>query len=867
MKVNLVKDTIDEKDISSLIEWLKTNPKLTKGDNTIEFEREWSEYTGVKYSVYVNSGSSANLAMAQALNVSGRLLNKVIIAPAVSWVTTITPFMQLGYDVKLVDCDRDTLGPDINHLKKLIEKYNPSVLILVHVLGFPSKMKDIIELCEQHNIILLEDSCESVGSTYDGIKTGAFGTMSSFSFFFGHHLSVSPYTQIPYLDINGIFNIDNIEYIYNKYGNEINKIKVLSFDKNYNIIYNSPYDIIKHKIENKKILKLKLFNNRQVDITEDHCVFSYDKKDFKIIEKKGNEIKKGDYVLVTSKIIQPEIKDELNFIDFCKNIKDKFFVINYDIVDVNNLKFKWRSKENRQKDNWKKRKVLPIEFLKNNTSDLKIALKNTPRFKYIPTKYKITNDLCRLIGYFLAEGSYGGGGLNFSFNINEIEYINDVKNIVKNIFNLDVYNNINENMNSCNIQVYSSTLKIFFKDFLNIKIGASNKRVPNFIYHSNESCKISFLYGYFCGDGSQTDTRINVTSVSKYLISDISYLFNMFGLNGSIVESHQKQRNIKNKKIKKLKIQYKFTLNNIKLFDGYLKLDENEKMKFSHPHKRLSFPMEHYNKKLNKNVNYKCIDHIKYFENDNLNKFINSDLMLLKVLDSIEIIPDYEYVYDFCVKDLENFIGGNQPVCLHNSTIEGGMVSTNDFNLYNILKSIRAHGWDRDLDEPFKTNLKNKYDINEFKDLYTFYYPGFNLRSTDLQAFIGTLQMEKINDIVKIRNRNYNLYHNNIKNDYWKINPTENSFISNFAYPIITPKIKELIKALKENEIETRPLICGSIANQPFWEDEHGKYFGKYKEHKMAEEVDKFGLYLPNNADMTEDEVLFVCDIVNKVLN
>jgi dTDP-4-amino-4,6-dideoxygalactose transaminase/intein/homing endonuclease len=851
--ISLVKDTIDKQDINDLISWLNENPRLTKGEKTIEFEKIWSEYTGVKYSVYVNSGSSANLAMAYALQVSGHLRNKVVLAPAVSWVTTVSPFIQLGYNVKLFDCDKDTLGPDIEDLKRLIKKHKPSVMIFVHVLGFPSKMKEIQELCKKYDVVLLEDSCESIGSTYDNKKTGSFGLMSSFSFYFGHHLSVSPYTQIPYLDENNIFNIDNIESIYNEYNMNINKIKILSFDKDYNTIYNQPYNIIKHKIENKKILRLKLFTNRQVDITEDHCVFSYDKNDFKIIEKKGNEIKKGDYILVPSKLPHPELLNELNFIDFCKKTKDKFFVINYDIQDVNNLKFKWDSKENRQKDNWKKRKVLPLEFLKKETTDLKIALKNTPKSKYISTKYKITNDLCRLIGYFIAEGSYGDGGLNFSFNTNEIEYINDVKNIIKNIFNLDVFNSIIEEKNSCTIQIYSTTLRIFFEEFLNIKIGASNKRIPNFIYHSSESCKISFLYGYFCGDGSQTDTRINVTSVSKNLISDISYLFNMLGLNGSIQESFQKERSVKKIKIKKLKIQYSFTLNHVQLFDGHLEIDK--KTEFSHPHKRLTFPISH-------NRDYKCVDYIKNFKNDNLNDFINSDLMLLKVIELNEIIPEYEYVYDFCVNNLENFIGGNQPICLHNSTIEGGMICTDDFNMYNILKAIRSHGWDRDLDEPFKSELKRDYGVDDFKDLYTFYFPGFNLRSTDLQAYIGMLQMDKIDNVVSTRNENYKLYHENIKNDYWKIKPTENSFVSNFAYPIITPKIDKLVKVLKDNYIETRPLICGSIANQPFWTDRYPTH-----EYKMADDVDKLGLYLPNNHNLTKEEILFVCKIVNGVLN
>ena len=388
--IQLVKDTIDENDIQNLIRWLQTNPKLTKGYNTTEFEKIWSKYTGVKHSVYVNSGSSANLAMVYALKMSGRLKNNVVIAPAVSWVTTVAPFMQLGFDVKLCDCDNETLGLDTNHLKKLIDEYHPSVVIFVNVLGFPNKMNEIIELTK--DCILLEDSCESIGSTYDGKKTGTFGLMSSFSFYFGHHIS----------------------------------------------------------------------------------------------------------------------------------------------------------------------------------------------------------------------------------------------------------------------------------------------------------------------------------------------------------------------------------------------------------------------------------------------------------------------------------------------TIEGGMVCTDDTELYNILKSIRAHGWDRDLDDDYKTKLKEEHEVNEFKDLYTFYYPGFNLRSTDLQAYIGILQMDKIDKIVNNRHSNYMLYHNNIKNDYWKIKPTENSYISNFAYPIITPKIKELVQALKDNQIETRPLICGSIANQPFWKNKFTRqyqYMESIESLDIAYVVDEFGLYLPNNHQLIDEEILFVCDVVNSVLN
>src|SRR5574344_391654 len=147
-RIKLVKDTIDQNDINLLIEWLKTNPILTKNKVTIEFEEKFSKYQNKKYSVFLNSGSSANLAMIYSLLVSNKLKNKNIIVPAVSWTTTVTPIIQLGLNPILCECDKETLGLDIDYLKKLVKEHNPSVIMLVHVLGFPNKMKEILEICE-----------------------------------------------------------------------------------------------------------------------------------------------------------------------------------------------------------------------------------------------------------------------------------------------------------------------------------------------------------------------------------------------------------------------------------------------------------------------------------------------------------------------------------------------------------------------------------------------------------------------------------------------------------------------------------------------------------------------------------------------
>lgn len=383
-QITLVKDTIDFNDINSLIEWLKTNPRLTKSTKTIELEEKWSQWNGCKYSIFVNSGSSANLAIFYALILSGKLKNNKIVFPCLSWVTTISPAIQLGLQPILCDTDEKTFGLDLDHFETICKTENPAAVMVVHALAFPNDMKQIQKICDKYGVIVLEDSCESVGTRIHGKKTGNFGLASSFSTYYGHHFS----------------------------------------------------------------------------------------------------------------------------------------------------------------------------------------------------------------------------------------------------------------------------------------------------------------------------------------------------------------------------------------------------------------------------------------------------------------------------------------------TIEGGFVCTDNYEFYNLIKSIRSHGWSRDLNLDEQNKLKEKYKVDNFKNLYTFYYPGFNLRSTDLQAFIGLEQLKKLDEFCKSRYNNLILYDKLIKNDYWKINIKQFDFVSNFAYPIIHPKCNEIVRNLTENNIECRPLIAGSMSRQPFYYERYGK-----QHFKFADKIHDYGLYLPNNPDMSEDEIEFVCSVLNNTIN
>jgi CDP-6-deoxy-D-xylo-4-hexulose-3-dehydrase len=195
----------------------------------------------------------------------------------------------------------------------------------------------------------------------------------------------------------------------------------------------------------------------------------------------------------------------------------------------------------------------------------------------------------------------------------------------------------------------------------------------------------------------------------------------------------------------------------------------------------------------------------------------------------------------------------------HLSTIEGGMICTSAEHNDQI-KMLRAHGWDRELNPEKQAQLRDEHKIDDFSAAYTFYLPGFNLRATDLQAKIGIDQLKKANQINQKRNENFNHFYDSLRLG-WKPVIRPSTFVSNFCYPIISLQKKEIIAKLIENGIECRPLICGSMGNQPF-------YKKAFPQNILpnASFVDEYGLYIPNNPDLTQKELSFIIETINSAL-
>lgn len=187
--IKLAEDTISKEELDSLSEWIKGGSQLTIGPLTKEFEKNLAAFVGSKYAVMVNSGSSANLLMTYSLLSAGYLKNKKVIVPAISWITTLAPFIQLGFECFLCDADPNNLGLNVYNLEELCEKHKPSLIILVHVLGHLNNMAEIKRICKKHGVLLIEDACEALGTTYNGQQAGNITLCGSFSFYYGHHIS------------------------------------------------------------------------------------------------------------------------------------------------------------------------------------------------------------------------------------------------------------------------------------------------------------------------------------------------------------------------------------------------------------------------------------------------------------------------------------------------------------------------------------------------------------------------------------------------------------------------------------------------------------------------------------------------------
>jgi len=188
MKYPLMRNNILREDLDAVIEHLKKDdPILTNGPYVRRFEEDWSKWLGVKYSVFVNSGSSANLLTMAILKIKHPEGGEVIV-PSLTWISDISSVLQNGFTPVFVDTDPFSLAMDANDVVSKISS-NTRAVFLTHAQGFDGLTDELINELELKNIPLIEDVCESHGATHNSKKAGSIGWISNFSFFYAHHMS------------------------------------------------------------------------------------------------------------------------------------------------------------------------------------------------------------------------------------------------------------------------------------------------------------------------------------------------------------------------------------------------------------------------------------------------------------------------------------------------------------------------------------------------------------------------------------------------------------------------------------------------------------------------------------------------------
>lgn len=181
MNNNIIKEDVD-----ALIDFLKTTDRFTQGPKVQEFEDQWSEWLGVKHSVFVNSGASANfITMSVIRDLYG--IGEIIVPP-IAWSSDISSVFAAGHTPVFVDVNMNNLAMNDDTILDHITPKTKAVF-LTHVLGFNGLTKKLVDELQKRNIPLIEDVCESHGASFNGKKCGSFGLASNFSFYYAHHMS------------------------------------------------------------------------------------------------------------------------------------------------------------------------------------------------------------------------------------------------------------------------------------------------------------------------------------------------------------------------------------------------------------------------------------------------------------------------------------------------------------------------------------------------------------------------------------------------------------------------------------------------------------------------------------------------------
>ncbi len=201
----------------------------------------------------------------------------------------------------------------------------------------------------------------------------------------------------------------------------------------------------------------------------------------------------------------------------------------------------------------------------------------------------------------------------------------------------------------------------------------------------------------------------------------------------------------------------------------------------------------------------------------------------------------------------------------HMSTIEGGMVCTDDNELNDALRMARAHGWDRNLEADKQAELRLKNNLDSFYAKYAFYDLASNFRPTEINGFIGNQQIKYWDEIVSRRASNFGRFMEkvNLNDDFYSYDMSHMSVVSNFSMPVIckTVELARLYRSrFQHAEVEIRPVIAGNVTKQPFY----AKYVKDIQPCPNSDLTHDNGFYFGNNPEMSDQDLEILCKLLEK---
>jgi CDP-6-deoxy-D-xylo-4-hexulose-3-dehydrase len=194
------------------------------------------------------------------------------------------------------------------------------------------------------------------------------------------------------------------------------------------------------------------------------------------------------------------------------------------------------------------------------------------------------------------------------------------------------------------------------------------------------------------------------------------------------------------------------------------------------------------------------------------------------------------------------------------STIEGGMVSTDDPRLHDLLLMLRSHGWSKDLSPASHRRLVEEHRVDDFHSPFVFYEPGFNVRSTDLNAFIGLRQLDKLDRMTRRRQAHHGRYLAALGGRFVTQRPPAESESASISFGLLADspvQRRAIVQALVAQGIETRMFSAGNLGLHPFWINRYGA-----ASFPIADRIHHCGFFLPNHASLDEADVDHISRVV-----